>query len=209
MKIVAFLISVWLLNSAVYSQTGNKEALESYNSGMEKFFKKNYLGAIADFSETIKHDSGFIQAYENRGVAKYYRQDFRGAIDDFNKALKINPSDYSTYGRRGWSKFYLQDSRGAIDDFTRAIEGGRDEAQYYNIRGRVKYNLGDYKGAMDDFNRVIKFRAGDKEQRSIAFYWRGLLEIDSGQKEIGCLDLKKADKLGYVKAYDLIEIYCK
>jgi tetratricopeptide (TPR) repeat protein len=209
MKIMAFLILLLLMPYAIYSQTDNRKALESYNSGMDKFFKKNYTGAITDFSETIKYDSVFIQAYENRGVAKYYLQDYRGALDDFNKALKINPNDYNTYGRRGWAKFYLQDSRGAIDDFTKAIEGGRNDAQYYNIRGRIKYNLQDYKGAMDDFNRVIKFRAGDKEQRSIAYYWRGLVEIDLGQKDNGCLDLHKADKLGYAKAYDLIEIYCK
>jgi len=209
MRILAFLISFLLMSCAVHCQTNNQKALESYNSGIDKFFKKNYLGATADFSETIKYDSAFIQAYENRGVAKYYLQDYRGALEDFNKALIINPNDYNTYGRRGWAKFYLQDSRGAIDDFTKAIEGGRNDAQYYNIRGRIKYNLQDYEGAMDDFNRVIKFRAGDKEQRGIAYYWRGLVEIDLGQKENGCLDLRKSDKLGYAKAYDLIEIYCQ
>ncbi len=176
---------------------------------MDKFFKKNYIGAIADFTTTIRHDSGFIQAYENRGVAKYYLQDYRGAVDDFNKALKINPNDYNTYGRRGWAKYYLQDSRGAIDDFTKALEGGRNDAEYYNIRGEVKYYLRDYKGAMDDFNRVIKFRAGNKEQRSKAFYWRGLIEIDLGQKDNGCLDLQKAGKLGFARAFELIEVYCQ
>ncbi len=209
MRKMVFLILVLLVPFTGYTQTDNRKAMEAYNSGMDKFFKKNYPGAIADFSETIRHDSGFIQAYENRGVSKYYIQDYRGALDDFNKALKINPNDYNTYGRRGWTRFYLQDSRGAIDDFTKAIEGGRNDAQYYNTRGRLKYNLRDYKGAMDDFNRVIKFRAGDKEQRSIAHYWRGLVEIDLGQKEAGCPDLRKAYKLGYAKAYDLIEIYCK
>jgi serine/threonine-protein kinase len=208
MRIMAYLISVLLMPFTVYGQTNDKKALESYNNGIDKFFKKNYSEAIIDFSETIKHDSGFIQAYENRGVAKYYLHDFRGATDDFNKALKINPNDYNTHGRRGWAKFYLQDYRGAIDDFSKAIEGGRDDAQYYNIRGQAKYYLQDYKGAMDDFNRVIKFGAGDKEQRSKAFYWRGLVEIDLGQKDGGCLDLRKAGKLGYAKAYELIEIYC-
>jgi tetratricopeptide (TPR) repeat protein len=209
MKRMAYLISVLLMPFVVYSQTNDKKALESYNNGIDKFFKKNYIGAIADLSETIKHDSGFIQAYENRGVAKYYLQDYKGALDDFNKALEINPDDYNTYGRRGWTKFYLQDSRGAIDDFTKALEGGRNDAQYYNIRGRAKYNLKDYKGAIADFNKVINSWLEEKDQRSNAFYWRGLVKIDLGQKDSGCLDLLKARKLGNAKAYELMEIYCQ
>jgi len=209
MKRWIYLIPILLTSYAGYSQTDNKKALTCYNNGCDKFFKKNYAGAIVDFSEAIKSDSGFIQAYENRGVAKYYLKDLRGAIADYTKALEINPEDYSTYGRRGWAKFYLQDCSGAIADFTRAIEGKLDNTPYYNIRGQAKYYLRDYTGAIADFDTVIKSWSAGKYQRSKAFFWRGLVKIDSGQKESGCLDLSKAGKLGYTKAYELIEIYCK
>ena len=129
------------MSRIVYSQTDDKKAMEYYDNGIDNVFKKNYTLAIAYFSDAIKRDSGFIQAYENRGVAKYYLHDHRGAIADFS--------------------------------------------------------------------RVIKSWSGGKDQKSKAFFWRGLVKIDSGQKESGCLDLTKAKKLGYATAYEVIDIYCQ
>lgn len=209
MKRIFYLISVFMISFAVYSQTDNKKAMEDFFNGCDNVFRKNYLGAIADFSWAIKRDSGFLQAYENRGVAKFYIQDYRGAIADYTKALEINPNDYNTFGRRGWAKFYLQDCRGAIVDFTKAIEGSQDPAQYYNARGQAEYYLHDFQEAMADFNRVIKSWSGEKKQRSKAFYWRALVKIKLGQKDSGCLDLNKAGKLGYAEAFKVSEIYCQ
>lgn len=194
---------------AGYSQTDNKKAMEDFFSGIDNVFRKNYLGAIADFSWAIKRDSGFLQAYENRGVAKFYLQDYRGAIADYTRALEINPNDYNTFGRRGWAKFYLQDCQGAITDFTKAIEGSLDAPQYYNARGQAKYYLHDYEGAMTDFNSVIKSWSVEKNQRCKAFYWRALVKIRLGQKDSGCLDLNRACKLGYAEAFKISEIYCQ
>jgi serine/threonine-protein kinase len=206
---IFYMISLIMMPFAGYSQTDNKKAMEDFLNGCDNVFRKNYQGAIADLSWAIKRDSGFLQAYENRGVAKFYLKDYRGAIADFTKALEINPSDYNTLGRRGWAKFYLQDCRGAIADFTKALEGSLDAAQYYNARGQAEYYLHDYKGAMADFNRVIKFWSGERNQRSKAFYWRGLIKINLGQKVSGCLDLNKAGKLGYAEAFKVSEIYCQ
>ena len=192
-----------------YSQTKDKKAKEYYDNGCNKVLKKNYAEAIADFSEAIKRDSGFIQAYENRGVAKFYLNDNLGAIADYTKALEINPDDYNTHGRRGWARFYVHDYKGAITDFTSAIKNGRDNTLYYNIRGQAKFQLQDYEGAIADFNKVIKSWTGGKNQKSRAFYFRGLSEIDLGQKDSGCIDLTKARKSGYTKASEAIKRYCQ
>jgi tetratricopeptide (TPR) repeat protein len=208
MRILFNMIFVLLISFPGYGQSGDLKALVYYRNGCDKIFLKNYTGAITEFNWAIKRDSVFIQAYENRGVAKYYMEDYKGAIADFSKALEINPSDYNTYGRRGWAKFHLQDCSGAIDDFTKAIEGARDPSQYYNIRGQAKYYLHDYAGAISDFNKVIRIWSGERYQRGIAFFWRGLLKIDTNQKNSGCLDLRKAGRLGHVKALELAAIYC-
>jgi tetratricopeptide (TPR) repeat protein len=208
MKRIFYLILVLLISFAGYSQPDDQIAKEYFNNGCDKVSRKNFKGAIADFSEAIMRTPGFKQAYENRGVAKYYLLDLMGAIDDYTKALEIDPNDYNTSGRRGWAKFYLQDYRGAITDFSKAIKGSRDNALYYNIRGQAKYQIQDYEGAIADFNKVIKSWSGGKNQKSKAFYFRGLSEIHLGQKDSGCLDLSKAWKLGYTKAYESIREYC-
>lgn len=191
-----------------YSQPDKNKALIYFNAGSEKVIKKNYHGAITDLSEAIRLDTGFIQAYENRGVAKYYLQDYNGAIADFTKALEINPVDYNTYGRRGWARFSLHDCNGAIADFTKAIEGNSDDTPYYNIRGQAKYYLQDYTGAIADFNKVIRCWACGKDQKGKAFFWRGLVKIEQGQKAGGCLDLDKAVKLGFAKASEVAGGFC-
>jgi tetratricopeptide (TPR) repeat protein len=200
MKKFLSVIGVLLISFVGYSQTKDKKAKEYYDNGCDKVLKKNFTGAIADFSEAIKLDSGFIQAYENRGVAKFYLRDNRAAIADYTKALKINPNDYNTHGRRGWAEFYLQEYSEAIADFTKAIEGNGNNIHYYNIRGEAKFYLRDYEGAISDFDRVTRSWSGEKDQRSKAFYLRGQAKIEIGQKESGLLDLSKAGKLGYPDA---------
>lgn len=203
------MIAVLFSSLALYSQTDNPKALEFYNSGCNKISGKNYTDAISDFSEALKLDRGFIQAYENRGVAKYYLKNYTGAIDDYSRALEINPDDFNTFGRRGWAKFYLQDFKGAIADFTKALIGPRNRTLYFNIRGEAEYLLKEYKVAINDFSRVIKSGSSDNYQRRKAFYWRGLARFETGENDAGCLDLKKAVELGYTEASDSLRKYCK
>lgn len=209
MRRILFLISLFSACVGLYGQTSSKEALEYFNNGTRKISRKDYPGALADFSEAIKLDTAFLQAYENRGVAKYYLKNFKGAISDYSKALEINPDDYNTFGRRGYARLSLQDSRGAIEDFTKAIEGNRDDPRYYNIRGQAKYQLQDYQGAIDDFNWVIRYWASGRYEKSRALYWRALVKIDLGQKESACSDLDRSVKMGYAMANEIKEmIFC-
>ena len=51
---------------------------------------KDYYGAIADFTETIKLDDDYQDlAYFSRGLAKYYLGDKNGACQDANKAQSL------------------------------------------------------------------------------------------------------------------------
>jgi tetratricopeptide (TPR) repeat protein len=207
-KVIFFIIACLSLSLAGHSQTKDWTARKYYESGCEKIIRKDYQGAIGDLSRAIARDSNFIQAFENRGVAKFQLRDNRGAVEDYTYALKLNPYDYNTLGRRGWAEFYLQEYDKAIEDFSRAIEGGRNNTHYYNIRGQVKYAKKDFQGAIEDLTIVLKSWSGEKNQKRAAYYWRGMAEIKSGQKESGCLDLKKAEKLGYPEASEALQIFC-
>ena len=163
---------------------------------------------LKDFSMAIKLDPTFKQAYENRGVAKFYLQDYNGAILDYTRAIEIDPDEYSSFGRRGWAKFYLQDYSGAIEDLNRAVKGSKDKFRYLNFRGQAKVRLQDLEGAITDFSSVISALSADREQKSKAQYWRGMIKISLGQIESGCQDLKKAVKSGYEDAGKAVYIYC-
>ena len=82
---------ILLISAAGYSQTYNKNALGYSISGSDKVARKDYSGAVEDFSMAIKLDPTFKQAYENRGVAKFYLQDYNGAILNYTRAIEIDP----------------------------------------------------------------------------------------------------------------------
>ncbi len=189
-------------------QTADREALAYYNHGVYLVGKKQFAGAVMNFTEAIRRDSLFLQAYENRGVARYYLNDPAGAIADYDKALTINPDDYSTIGRRGWAKYNLQQYSDAISDFSKAIEGKRDNAGYYVIRGQAKFKIQDFDGAIQDFNRVIKSWNATRDHKRKALFWRAMVRIDLGQKESACNDFGESMRLGYKMAGELADIYC-
>ncbi len=209
MKPISCFLTLFFFSYSVYGQTDNIKAEKLYHLAMDKVFRKDYTGAIAGFTEAIKLDSVFIEAWENRGVTKYYLHDYEGAIKDYDMALEINTYDGNTYVRRGWAKFDLKMFGEAIVDFTKAIEKGSGDPGYYNTRGEAKYKLQDYVGAIADFNMVIDAWYGGKIPKSEAYFWRGLVRIDMGQKESGCIDLNKSAKLGYPKAFEVKKVYCE
>ena len=203
-----YLILLFLVSFAAKGQMYDKKTMDLFAKGCEKVSGKDFNGAIDDFSEVIRLYPDVKMGYENRGVARFYLQDFTGALADFNRALEIDPGDYNTLGRRGWAKFNLQDYNGAIQDFTSALDGVKNKVQYYNIRGQAKYRIHDLKGAIADFDKVIRSGPGEKAEKSKAYYWRGLSEIDMGEKDAGCLDLRKAEKSGYQNASKALAGYC-
>ena len=69
----------------------------------------------------------------------------------------------------------------------------------------AKGGLSDYRGAIQDFNKVIEINPNS----SLAYFYRGITELNLSQKESGCLDLSKAGEMGYFQAYDYIKQYCK
>ncbi len=193
---------------ALNGQSADPKAMEYYDNGMSMVFRKNYVAAVSDFTDALRRDSGFLQAYENRGVAKFYLEDNIGAIKDYDKALTINPLDYNTFGRRGIAKFKIGDFKGAIADFDMAVKGDFANIKYYISRGQSKYRLQDYTGAVDDFSRVIKSLSSTRDLKGKAYFWRGMLRIETGQRSNGCLDLKRSVKLHNKNASEIIDLYC-
>ena len=209
MKRTSILIQLLLLPGMVNGQSENIKSEMYYHMAMDKVQRMDFTGAIADFDKAIKLDTGFLEAYENRGVTKYYLRDFEGAVEDYDKALEINPDDGNTYVRRGWAKFDLNEYEEALADFSRAIETGINDPVYYKARGKARYRVQDYTGAMKDLNFVIDAWYIDRKLKGEAYFWRGLVKIDLGQKDIGCQDLARAVKLGYQKAEEIRRVYCE
>ncbi len=80
-----------------------------------------------------------------------------------------------------------------------------NKAEEYYDSGVAKANSGDYQGAIKKFDKVIEINP----KFARAYYNRGVAKIGLGLKDSGCLDLSRAGKVGYSKAYEAIKKYCK
>lgn len=148
---------VMLLLFALSPAFPQKKKAEYYvDNGDEKLSKKDYSGAIAEYSEALKVNARHAEAYFKRGSARSALGDLEGAIKDFEEAAKLRHNYQEAYFESGLLKYELKDYAGAIKDYTRVLEikpGDRDA--YYN-RGLARYYLGDYTGCILDNNKAIE-----------------------------------------------------
>lgn len=185
-----------------------------YNRACAYFNTANYKAAIDDFTQVIMFEPDCKECYSFRGECKYYLEDYGAAIIDYNKAIELYKYDGSLssidrlFLLRGDAKFMLGDYKGAIADYNNACDEGyfnNPTSESFVKRGKAKSRMNDTKGPIVDFNKAIEIYPNN----SNAYYYRGITKISLGQKNAGCLDLRKAGELGDSRAYKYIGIYCQ
>ena len=128
--------------------------------------------AIADFTEAIKLDPEFADAYFNRGGVWYERFTAGGgpaenktnlgqAINDFNEVIRLDPKRTAAYRQRGLSYGGLGEHDRAIADFTEAIQLEPNSAALYYHRGNAWADKGEFKRAIADLTAAIRLDPKD------------------------------------------------
>jgi len=166
---------------------------------------KNGIILFTDIIEKYPDSKGIDFAWYNRGLTKNNMGNYKGAIEDYDGAIKINPKYVQAWYNRGFSKGMYQDFSGAITDFNEAIQLYPSHYQAYNNRGNAKGMLGDYKNALTDFTEALRI----KPDYSEAFFNRGVTKLRFGLTPDACDDWHKAIGLGYDKAGEMIQKFCK
>jgi hypothetical protein len=136
---------------------------------------------------------------------------FEVTKSEFNRLFRFTPyitkeniQKAKAFVNSGIEKDKHKDYNGAISEYSKALEIDADNAEAYCKRGLSKKEIKDYKGAIEDYSKAIEI-----EPDGSYYYSRGLAKIESGLKESGCLDLKKALELGYKKVTQAIKENCQ
>jgi tetratricopeptide (TPR) repeat protein/S1-C subfamily serine protease len=190
------------MNQAIVeSKKDKKEDFSLYEIRGEIFTElKKHDQAISDYTQAIKINPRFAQAYYNRGLTKYESGDQASAITDFTQAITINPQYALAYYNRGNAKYKLGDKAGAIADFTQVITINPQDAQVYSNRGAAKSNLGDLAGAIQDYNQAITINP----QLALTYNNRGNDKSELGDKKGAIEDYNQAITINpqYANAYN-------
>jgi len=132
-------------------------------------------------------------------------QNYEGVIAAYTKVIELQPYyARNFYILRGEARHALKDYSGAIGDFTKAIDNSYRDGVVYGKIGMSMYAKQDYIGAINDLTKAIKLDPNNMWN----FYYRGLAKIESGDKNDGCLDLKKAAAFNSPDAKEAVKKYC-
>jgi tetratricopeptide (TPR) repeat protein len=141
--------------------------------------RNDIRNAIADFTEAIKLNPKFTEAYLYRGYTWFSAGDHPRAVADFTAAIKLNPDLAGAYEFR--MAVYRQEGQfgPAIADMTEVIRIQPKDPHPYYERGLLWIEEGNREQAAADFMRAIQV---DPKFRH-AYPKLGQLMVEMGELE--------------------------
>ncbi|MFM6045103.1 MAG: tetratricopeptide repeat protein [Dolichospermum sp.] len=131
----------------------SSQAKVYYSQARNKSLNKNYKGAIFDYTQAIKIDPNYADAYRGRGTAYFVLNDYQKAIFDYTQAIKIDPNYADAYTGRGSAYVLLKNYQKAMNDLNQAIKINPNDGLAYLYRSYARAGLGDIQGFTEDSNK--------------------------------------------------------
>lgn len=169
----------------------SRTAQDFFNQASENYNKGDYTGAIESYTQVLRLDPKYVEAYCNRGLIKTLIGDTNGAITDFHQVLKLAPHHADAYNRLGNAHANIGQLNAALEDFNQAVRLDPKFADAYYNRGLTRFNLKDSQGAITDYTQALKLNPNLAE----AYGNRGLTRNSLGDKSGALEDLQKAAQL--------------
>jgi tetratricopeptide (TPR) repeat protein len=169
-------------------------------AGDEKFEKKDYAGALADYTAAIQLNADSAAPYLKRGQCNVFLKKCDKAISDYNKAFKIRPDTVQVLFLRGLAYNAASNYKAAFDDFSKVIRKDPNHYDAYMQRGAACEGMENFRSACYDYSEAIRIKPAD----GLAYYKRGLANQDAKDNS-ACKDFKMAVSFGYEDAKSLAD----
>ena len=95
---------------------------EAYELGVKFLDKRDLDNALVAFSEAIRVDPTFAQAYNGRAVVLALQDEHDKALADCCEAIRLDPRDPEFYRSRGYVYDQMGDDEKAEADLAKAEE---------------------------------------------------------------------------------------
>jgi len=160
--------------------------------------------ALESMNRSIGLDPKMSESYFYRGNIYYGQENYAAALNDYLKAVELNPKYSEAYYNIGVTYNTTNKFQESIEPLTKAINMTPNEYMY-QTRASSCFNLRRLQEAVDDYSKAIAInpKAGQ------AYFNRGATYLNMQQKSNACADWKTASALGFTKAGDMINAYCR
>lgn len=115
--------------------TSPKTPLDYYNRGLLRTQTKEYRQAVDDYTQAIKLNPRFVDAYLKRCEMRYKLGDNQGVLNDCHEVLNIDPTVAKAYYYQGRARYSLGYIDPAIESYTSAIARDQKHPQAHYYRG--------------------------------------------------------------------------
>lgn len=174
----------------------NKTFSDLQKSGIEKFDKGDFYGAISDFNDALRINPSSDWMYYRLSYTKHALEDYENSIKDINKAIELDEGYGDYYIFKGQINRDLENFYDAIDNITTGISklDPNDSLFYgnsFSFRGDIKSDdLEDFDSAISDYNKAIKYNPNYNN-----FLNRGFANSSIENYEAALLDFNKGIEL--------------
>ncbi|MDH6100447.1 tetratricopeptide repeat protein [Anabaenopsis sp. FSS-46] len=165
----------------LYSQSPSNRALaETYiRRGMDYYKQRNLDLALFNFTQAIKLNPNYAEAYFLRGGVYFLREDNLDldlALADLNLGIRLNPNYAEAYFLRA-SVYRNQEKWDlALADYNKVIAISPNTAHAYYGRGEVYRQIGNISKARSDYQQAAELYL---DQQRIDFYQRTIRRLNS------------------------------
>ena len=146
--------AILLIGHIAVAQTAGA-ASHYLRRGIERYNAGDFDGAIADFSEAIDVNSGFVKTSEKRRNSSHFKADQKSDGADEDRIVVVDSFNAVSYYDRGMAWHAKGEVDRAIDDFNKAIASNPRYIDAYLARGRAWHSKKDFAKAIADYDHAI------------------------------------------------------
>ena len=217
-KIALPIVFILLIAIPALSQGNKQKAIELYEKGEKALANKEYFKAQAHYTECLRLEPRYAEAYRSRAIAREYLGEAAKALTDFNIYVDLRPDDAEALFNRAVLRFDAKQYLPARQDFLKLLSmppGAETNTVYYR---QEKFGNGETRiqtaqsGAKDHICNYLGQIETQLKRYPIAIHWldsaillaptngayyvnRGLARIERGDKAGATADYEHALKL--------------
>ncbi|CAN5123581.1 hypothetical protein BH09BAC3_BH09BAC3_30060 [soil metagenome] len=184
MRKILSILSFLLLSVATTMAQEKKTPAYYFEKGEVALDKKEYITAQAHFTECLRLDNHFAEAYRLRAITREHLHEMDKALTDYNIYVDLMPEDGDALFSRAILRFDGGQHLLARQDFLKVLTLPKGETKSISI-GQEKYNVAS-----------LEILSSNSREKDFIFNYLGLIEIKLKRYDKAIAWLDSAIRLG-------------